>query len=128
VVHDAEVVMLSAIAEDGARIGTLINWSNHPETLASKNTEITADYSGYLRDQLEKRLGGIAVFINGAVGGMQSPLNAKIEGMADASFEKARYIGQHVADVGADAVLAASPTPLTGFFFAEQEIRIPVTN
>jgi hypothetical protein len=127
-VHDSEVIALSAIAEDGVRIGTLINWANHPETLASKNTEITADYSGFLRDQLEKRLGGIAVFINGAVGGMQSPLNAKIEGVADASFEKARYIGQHVADVGAEAVLAASPTPLTGFYFAEQEIRIPVTN
>src|SRR5579872_175244 len=128
VVHDAEVIMLSAVAESGARIATLINWANHPETLASKNTQITSDFSGFLRDELEKRLGGIAVFINGAVGGMQSPLNAKIEGVGEATFEKAAYIGQHVADVAADAVLAASTTPLTGFLFAEQEIRIPVTN
>jgi hypothetical protein len=128
VVHDAEVIVFSAVAEDGARIATLVNWANHPETLASKNTAITADYSGYLRDQLEKRLGGIAVFINGAVGGMQSPLNTKIEGVAEATFEKARYIGEHVADVAGDAILAASPAPLTGFRFAETEIRIPVTN
>ena len=128
VVHDAEVIVLSAVAAGGTRIGTLVNWANHPETLASKNTAITSDYSGYLRDQLEKRLGGVAVFINGAVGGMQSPLNAKIEGVAEASFEKARYIGEHVADIAADAVLAAKPTPLTGFILAEKEIRIPVTN
>lgn len=128
VVHDAEVIMLSAISTDGTRLGTLINWANHPETLGSKNTAISSDYSGYLRDQLEKRLGGIAVFINGAVGGMQAPLGAKLENLAEESFEKAKYIGEHVADIAADAVLAAKPARLTGFEFAETTIHIPITN
>jgi hypothetical protein len=128
VVHDAEVIVLSAVAEDGSRIGTLVNWANHPETLGSKNTAITSDYSGYLRDELEKRLGGVAVFINGAVGGMQSPLGARIEGVPEESFDKAKYIGQHVADIAADAVLASKPAALTGYDFAENTIHIPVSN
>jgi hypothetical protein len=127
-VHDAEVIALSAVSADGKRIGTLVNWANHPETLGSKNTAITSDYSGYLRDELEKRLGGVAVYINGAVGGMQSPLNAKIEGLAEESFEKAKFIGEHVADIAADAVLAGKPAPLTGYGFATSTVHIPVTN
>jgi len=128
VVHDAEVIALSAVAEDGTRIVTLVNWANHPETLGSKNTAITSDYSGYLRDELETRLGGMAVFVNGAVGGMQSPLGAKIEGFPEESFDKAQYIGHHVADIAADAVLAAKPSSLTGFEFAETTIHIPIAN
>jgi len=127
-VHDAEVIAISAVSADGKRIGTLMNWANHPETLGSKNTAITSDYSGYLRDELEKRLGGVAVYINGAVGGMQSPLGAKIEGLAEESFEKAKFIGEHVADIAADAVLAAKPAPLTGYGFATVTVHIPVTN
>ena len=128
VVHDAEVIALSAVGEDGKRIGTLVNWANHPETLGSRNTLITSDYSGYLRDELETRLGGVAVFINGAVGGMQSPLGAKIDGVAEESFAKAKFIGEHVADIAADAVLNAKPGGLTGYEFSESTIHIPVAN
>ena len=128
VVHDAEVIALSAVSADGRRIATLVNWANHPETLGSKNTAITSDYSGYLRDELEKRLGGIGVYINGAVGGMQSPLGARIGDLKEESFEKARFIGEHVADIAADAVLAAAPLSLTGYEFAERTIHVPVSN
>lgn len=128
VVHDAEVIVLSAKTADGKPIATLLNWANHPETLGSKNTAITSDYSGYLRDRLERRLGGIAVFINGAVGGMQSPLGAKIEDLPENSFEKAQYIGEHVADIAADAVAAEKTIEIEGYSFAENDIHIPITN
>ncbi len=68
------------------------------------------------------------MFINGAVGGMQSPLGARIEGVPDESFEKAKYIGEHVADIAANAVQAAKPMALTGYEFAERIIHIPVAN
>src|SRR5579872_1924321 len=127
-VHDSEVIALMAKGQDGTTIGTLLNWANHPETLASKNTQLTSDYSGFLRDRLEQRVGGIAVFVNGAVGGMQSPLGAKIADLPDDSFEKAQYIGQHVADIAADALKAAKPVQLGGYNFAEKQIHIPTAN
>ena len=62
-------------------IGTIEGWANHPETPWGRNTEITADYCGYLRDALErgiehdgqtfaKGLGGIHLYVNGAIGGL----------------------------------------------------------
>ena len=81
----------------GSRSRTLINWANHPETLGSKNTLVTADYSGYLYREAERLLGGTAVFVNGAIGGMQSPLGLDSEGRGgqDYSREHVREGGVH---------------------------------
>lgn len=68
---------------NGATIGSIVNWANHPETIWSKNTEITADFPGYLRDALENGVvesnltlragvGGMHLYINGAIGGLMS--------------------------------------------------------
>lgn len=134
VVHDAEVLVLSAASPEGQPIGTLVNWANHPETLGSRNQALTSDYSGFLRKQLEKRLGGTAVFINGAVGGMQSPLGARVTdpdtgGAApENSFRKAEIIGQAVANIAADALKVASPVEIDRSEFREKLIPIPTTN
>jgi len=55
-----------------------VNWANHPETLGSHNSQITADYPGFFYARLESRMGGMAVLWNGAVGSMKSPLGAKV--------------------------------------------------
>jgi len=125
--HDSELVLLSAEDLNGKPIGTLINWANHPETLGSKNTLITADYSGYLREHLEKQLGGTAVFMNGAVGGMQSPLGAKLE-QPENSFERAEWIGRRVAELAAKAVKAADRVEIDGLSFRETTLDIPLSN
>lgn len=133
-VHDAEIIALSAKTKDGKPIGTLINWANHPETLGSKNKLITADYSAGIYKRLEERLGGIAVFINGAVGGMQSTLGAKVKDpatgalFAENTFEKAEFIGHRVAELAADAVRDAKPAHITVCLFRETIVHIPVTN
>jgi hypothetical protein len=127
-VHDAELILAAVTGADGKPIATLINWANHPETLGSRNTQITADYPAAIYKRLEERRGGVAVFVNGAVGGMQSPLGAKIPGIADNSFEKAERIGQRVADIGADVLEHASPVKITRYEFAERMVRIPIAN
>ena len=127
-VHDAELTLLAATGTDGKPIATLINWANHPETLGSRNTKITADYPAAIYKRLEKRRGGVAVFVNGAVGGMQSPLGAKIAGIPDNSFEKAEHIGRRVADIGADALDHAQPVKISSYEFRERVVRIPIAN
>ncbi len=84
IVFDADIrVMHFTRPDTGATIGTLVGWGNHPETVWSKNTEITADFPGALRDTLERGvthdgqklaagLGGTHVFVNGAVGGLRT--------------------------------------------------------
>jgi hypothetical protein len=67
----------------GATIGSLVTWANHPETLWSRNTEITSDYCGYLRAALEEGVvhdgrvfetgvGGVHMYVNGAIGGLMT--------------------------------------------------------
>ncbi len=127
-VHDAELVLAAVNGADGKPIATLINWANHPETLGSRNTQITADYPAAIYKRLEERRGGVAVFVNGAVGGMQSPLGAKIAGVADNSFEKAEHIGKRVADIGADALEHAPAVRVTRVEFQERVVEIPIAN
>ena len=68
---------------DGRTIGTVVNWADHPETLWADNTEVTADFPGYLRDVLEhgvaadgrparQGLGGVHLYVNGAIGGLMT--------------------------------------------------------
>lgn len=134
VVHDPEILALRAETAGGEPIATLVNWANHPETLGSRNTLITADYSGYLCRELERALGGTAVFVNGAVGGMQSPLGAAVKDprtgsvLPERTFEKAEFIGSRVARLAADALKSAPVAAIDGYLFRETTVRIPMTN
>jgi len=133
-VHDAGVVALRATGVKGGTIGMLVNWANHPETLGSKNTLITADYPHYLCQGLEQRIEGVAVFLNGAVGGMQSPLGATVPDPAtnsptpENSFLKAEVIGRRVADAAVGAVLNGRTVNADQIEFQETRITIPVSN
>ncbi len=68
---------------DGAVMGSIVNWADHPETPWADNTEITADFPGFLREALENGitvdgtqvapgLGGMHVYVNGAIGGLMT--------------------------------------------------------
>jgi hypothetical protein len=84
IVFDSDIrVMHFTNPTNGSTLGTLVGWGNHPETVWSKNTRITADFPGYLRDALENGVhhdgalleagvGGVHVFVNGAVGGLMT--------------------------------------------------------
>lgn len=134
VVHDPDLIILSLTGKDGRRIATAVNWANHPETLGSRNTQISADYPGFLYKRLEANLGGMALLWNGAVGGMQSPLGAKIKdpatgaAAAENSFRKTQILGERIADLAAEAARAAKAVSIDKVEFAERIITIPVTN
>jgi hypothetical protein len=132
--HDPDLIILSLTGKGGKPIATAVNWANHPETLGSRNKQISADYPGFFYKRLEARLGGMAVLWNGAVGGMQSPLGAKIKDpatgslAAENSFRKTEILGDRIADLAADAARSAKPVRIDHVVFAERIIAIPVTN
>jgi hypothetical protein len=115
-VLDAGLRMIRAIDNvDGKTLGTLISWSNHPETLWGRNLLITSDFPHYLREGIEKGIfkgdslaeagaGGVSVYINGAIGGLMttSPGMAVKDHFSgkeykDPSFEKAKAQGEQLA-------------------------------
>jgi hypothetical protein len=132
--HDAELVLLRVSRGNGRTIATLINWANHPEALGSKNTLLTPDFPAALARDTESRLGGITIFVNGALGGMQSPLGAKVRDPRYGELappETKRFMdamGGQIAEVVLDATENVRPSPVKSITYREIVVRIPVAN
>ncbi|WP_194775767.1 hypothetical protein [Pararhodonellum marinum] len=83
-VFDAGLRVMQVLSkESNETLGTLLNWGNHPETLWLENVLISSDFPHFFRKYVEDGifegdsllhpgLGGVAVFMNGAVGGLMT--------------------------------------------------------
>ncbi|HVY70304.1 MAG TPA: hypothetical protein VHH73_10280, partial [Verrucomicrobiae bacterium] len=144
---DLRVMHFTSVAE-GKTLGTLVGWGNHPETPWSGNTELTADFPGYLRDALERGitrngqtkiagLGGIPIFVNGAVGGLMTTHPTvtvtdpyQVLEYSTPSHDKARAVGENLAKrvleriAGTNAV-AVTNTPIS---VRAKTLNLPLDN
>jgi hypothetical protein len=90
-------------------IATLVNFASHPESLGDDNTLVTSDFPHYMREALERRYGGIAIYLSGDLGVLQGPLDVDV---ADAdgnpvprrTFEFAERMGELLAGRAAGAL------------------------
>lgn len=67
------LLSMRAVDADGETVATVVNYAMHAEVLNGRNRLVTADYPGVLREKLEKKFGGVALFFPADIGGMQSP-------------------------------------------------------
>ena len=67
-VRNTNVVAAHFSTPEGQSIATFINWHNHPDSLRDSNMFISSDYVHYVRDYVEKFLGGNAVYFTGTLG------------------------------------------------------------
>ncbi|MCS7042345.1 MAG: hypothetical protein NZR01_06095 [Bryobacteraceae bacterium] len=134
VVHDPEILSLVFRDRRGRAVATLVNWNNHPEALGSRNTLITSDYVHYLRQALEEEGFGTVVFVNGALGGMQSPLGAKImdpetgQPAPKDSFRFAEIVGRYAARHVIESQKKAKSAAVDTVLYRETMVHVPVTN
>lgn len=71
---DSEIPVLHVRrAGGGETIATLVEVGCHPEVLPRTNYQITADYPGVVIAGIEKELGGIGIYVSGALGGLVTP-------------------------------------------------------
>ncbi len=82
--YDRRVSVLQASGLDGAMIGTLVNYAIHPEVIGSGQGILSPDLVGPLDDGIEKAAGGMALFMNGAQGGMVTADNRNLDQPSDA--------------------------------------------
>jgi hypothetical protein len=68
--YDPRMTVIQAAGTDGKTIGTLVNYAIHPEVLGNGVGICSPDLVGPLRDKIEAEVGGMALFMNGAQGGM----------------------------------------------------------
>jgi Neutral/alkaline non-lysosomal ceramidase, N-terminal len=118
-------------------IATLINWSDHPETLDSKNTLITADYPHWLCQYVEEHDGGTAVFMNGSIGGLISTLGDQVSLLdpktgkvaKDGTWEKAELAGNAVGEVAVRALrLGGQRVKVDRIVIRKAVIDVPLGN
>lgn len=97
-VIDDEVVAAQFVGTTGNTIGTIVNWSNHPEAQGSNNPLISSDFAHMTRKVMEETFGGTSVYFSGSVGGLMTPLGVNIPGYGSSvSWERTYEIGRQVA-------------------------------
>lgn len=119
-IQDKELTALRFQAEDGQTVATVINYGGHPEV--NKGKAITSDYVGYVREAAEKRFGGVAIFLNGALGGMVTP---KVTGN---TFEEMERVGRGIGQSAVVALEKASPVTPGPVTIRRRELRLPLDN
>src|ERR1039457_7048302 len=77
--YDRRASVLQVRGLDGKPIGTLVNYAIHPEVMGSDQGILSPDLVGPWYDRIEKGAGGIALFMNGAQGGMVTADNRNLE-------------------------------------------------
>lgn len=136
IVKDPTLNILRAVDSTGEGIFTLIQWSNHPETLGGSNRLITADFPGVICDKIEDGVGGGAVYVNGAIGGLLSPLNLekplidpKTGGKVEhKTFREMEVLGLRVADIALEAFEREEEVKNTSIDVKFKKIFIPLRN
>jgi len=106
-VKEPYLFAMEVTSTGGNPIATLVNWSDHPETLGGDNTLITADYPRWLCQYVEEHGGGTAVFFNGSIGGLLSTLGPQValqdpetgEIAKDATWKKAELFGNLLGEL-----------------------------
>lgn len=97
---DPEVGVLKVLSGDAGRkpLAILFNHAGHPNVMSGDNYLLSAEYPGLAENILERRLGGTAVFVNGAQGTMD------IDGLKDRDWQGM----DRVAGALAEAVMQTS--------------------
>ncbi len=120
VIIDETLGALAFVGGEGETIATLVNFGNHPETVADDNLYLTSDYVHALRRTVEQGsqwpggtgrpgVGGNCIFLNAAVGGMMTTLGVAVQtpggkAFKRASFVKADAIGSHLGEMALAAL------------------------
>jgi len=119
---DDELTLLQCMTTDGRPLVTMFNFPCHPEVLWTDNPNISSDYVGYLRDEVEMQTGAPCIFFAGALGGMMSP------DVKDHSFEEAEFMGKKLAEEGLAALRVVNSNQLSVISVEKKIIKAKLTN
>jgi CubicO group peptidase (beta-lactamase class C family) len=77
--YDRRMSVIQAVTLEGKTIATLVNYAVHPEVLGNSVGIISPDLVGPLCERIESQAGGVALFMNGAQGGMVTADNRNLD-------------------------------------------------
>ncbi len=133
--YDRRMSVIQAVDTQGKTLATLVNYAVHPEVLGNRVGILSPDLVGPLCDQLEADLGGTALFMNGAQGGMITADNrdysknrdpARAYWDDDRTWEECERIGRLMAGEAQRIVKDAPVQKSPSLFCGAVDVTFPV--
>ncbi|MFZ4985939.1 MAG: neutral/alkaline non-lysosomal ceramidase N-terminal domain-containing protein [Blastocatellia bacterium] len=144
---DEELRVMRFVEARGDRtVATLINWNTHPESMEDENTILTSDFPHAIRQTVEARYGGTALYINGAIGaaeiigdtnnrnhdrirfdGRDFPLN-RTSNRPVFTFDRMEAIGRDVGRAAIEADEQGEWSRSSRFELRKADLRTPMDN
>src|SRR5262249_17752405 len=124
-----------ALSPTGETLCTLVNYAIHPEVLGPNAGILSPDLVGPLYDRIEARAAGMAIFMNGAQGGMVTADNRDLSKPRDSlraiwddsrTWEECLRIGQPIAGEELRIVAGATVQPDPSLYCAALRVTLPV--
>lgn len=133
--YDRRMSVIRAATPDGQVIGTLVNYALHPEVLGSDAGVISPDCIGPMCDRIETISGGLAMFVNGAQGGMITADNRDLNSPSDSrravwhdlrTWDECLRIGNLMADEAIRIIAGAEPQSVPSVQCDVRRVSLPV--
>jgi hypothetical protein len=145
---DEELRVMQFLGIDGTpkdkAIATIVNWNTHPESMEDENTVLTSDFPHTVRESLEKKYGGTAIYISGDLGAVEivgdngQGTRTRFDGLdfpvirdnkaRTITFERSEAIGREVARAAVEALDRAQWSPVTGIELKKAPLQVPMDN
>jgi len=119
---DRSLSVLQFLSRKGKSIATLTNFACHPTILDGANALVSSDYPGAMYKQLDQNIGGINIFLNGAIGGWVQPE------YEPKTFESVNRRGSELATVVEMALKHPTAMSHSGIDFKSVVFNLPVSN
>jgi hypothetical protein len=114
-------------------LGIVVQWNCHPETLDSKNTEISADFVGYTVKYLHDKHRCPVVYLSGTVGGLMTSLKVEVKNekgdvLEDGTSEKTERYGQLIGQLADKALKNGKALKLVPIEARTRMVFVPMVN
>lgn len=124
--YDPRCGVIQAVSKAGKPIATLVNYAIHPEVIGSGRGIMSPDLCGPLYDRIEAKGGGMALFMNGAQGGMVTADTRREAGTEANTWEECIRIGELLADEALRIVQDAPTLSNPALYSTARTITFPV--
>lgn len=128
--YDPRMGVIQAIATSGKNTGkpiaTLVNYATHPEILGTDRKLISPDLCGALYDRIESKVGGMAIFMNSAQGGMVTADTRRENGKEANDWDECIRIGNLMADEALRIIEPAQKQENPDLYCASKIITFPI--
>ncbi len=133
--YDRRMSVIQAVSPQGKTVATLVNYAVHPEVLGNDVGILSPDLVGPLCESIESRVGGTALFMNSAQGGMVTADNRNLDQPKDPhrgywndsrTWDECLRIGHLMADEALRLVKDAPEQKDPTLFCDAISVRFPV--